>query len=328
MRVVNLWNNKSSIWWYISSTLLENIESNLENKKKVLLYLNKRGEFSSLICKKCQELYKCKNCDCSLTVHQPNKLVCHICLFSKNIPLNCEKCKSNELIKVWIWTQQLETTLKKYFDKKYNIFRFDSDNIKTVSEKKNALNYIDDADIIVWTKMITTWFNIKNLGLIWVILLEQELQVPKYDTEEKVYQNISQLIWRWNRVWEKTDIIIQTFIPENNTIKSITSGNYKDFFIRTLQERKLFSYPPYVEIASVEYREKDKEKSIEFINKVIKILEDNNKAWVEIQKINKVMKRHNSYYSKVIVKGNNLRDFLECIKDITLRNGSLNINFD
>ncbi|PID87602.1 primosomal protein N' [Candidatus Gracilibacteria bacterium] len=328
MKIVNLGSNKSSLGKYISSTLLENIEKNIKNKKKVLLYLNKRGEFSSLVCKKCQKLYKCKNCDCSLTVHKSNKLVCHICLFSKNIPDNCDKCKEKELEKVGIGTQQLENKLKSYFDENKKIFRFDSDNIKTVSEKKNVLNNLENADIVIGTKMITTGFNIKNLGLIGIILIEQELQVPKYDTEEKIYQNISQLIGRGNRVGEKTEIIIQTFIPENDTIKSITSGNYKDFLLKTLNERKIFLYPPYTEIASIEYKNKNKNKSIEFIKEIEDILKKNNKNQIEIKKINKIMKKHNYFYSKIIVKGDKLRESLECIKNITLKSSSLNINFD
>lgn len=329
MKVVNLWTNKSSISSYISSTLLNEMEENIKNNKKTLLYLNKRWEFSSLICKDCQELYKCKNCDCCLTVHKPNNLVCHICLYSEYVPSKCKNCKSNGLEKIWIWTQQLEDIVKNYFDKKTNIFRFDSDNIKTVKEKASVLDNIDNADIIIWTKMITTGFNIKNLWLIWVILLEQELQIPKYDTEEKVYQNITQLIWRWNRVWEKTDIIIQSFIPDNEIIQSITAWNYKEFFVKTINERKLFNYPPFTESATLEYKHKDKDKSKAFIWKLKEKLDIHNKdKKIEIKMLDKVMKKYNSYFSKILLKWDDLRWFLECIKWDILRNSNLVVIFD
>ena len=80
MLIVNLSQNKSNLNYYISGTLLENIEENLKQNKKTILYLNKRGNFSSLICEDCQYYYKCKNCDVSLTCHKyPEKLACHIC---------------------------------------------------------------------------------------------------------------------------------------------------------------------------------------------------------------------------------------------------------
>jgi len=70
MLIINLNQNKSDLNYYISGTLLENIEKNLKQNKKTILYLNKRGSFSSLICEDCQYYYKCKNCDVSLTVHE------------------------------------------------------------------------------------------------------------------------------------------------------------------------------------------------------------------------------------------------------------------
>ena len=105
----------------------------------------------------------------------------------------------------------------------------DSDNLKNISQKKQALLQIEESNIIIWTKMITTWFDFSNIWLIWVILLEQEIQIPNYDTKEKVYSNIKQLIWRWWRKWQDTDIILQTFIPNNQIIKEIVELNYKDF---------------------------------------------------------------------------------------------------
>lgn len=89
--------------------------------------------------------------------------------------------------------------------------------------------------------MITTWFDFDDVWLIGVILLEQELQIPDYKTEENLYSNIKQLIWRWWRKWSETNILLQTFIPENNIIKSLTrEKNYKDFFKEVKRRRKIF----------------------------------------------------------------------------------------
>ena len=349
MLIVNLKVDKSNLNFYISNTLLEKIEKNIEKNKKIIIYLNKRWEFSSLICKDCSKIYKCDNCDFNLSVHKnPEKLVCHLCSHTKEIPLKCYNCNWTNLEKIWVWTQQIEISLKKYFkDKK--IYRFDTDNIKNISDKKKALDNLEKADIIIWTKMITTWFNIKNLGLIAVLLLEQELSIPVYDVEERIYSNIKQLIWRWNRYWEETETLIQTFIPENELIKSITNDNYKNFFKKVLNERKDFSYPPYCEMATIEYRNKDKQKAKDFIEKIKNKLENiNNKEtsnqenktvkskWseskIEINLINNPIRKYNSYHYKIIVKTKwekwNIRKFLEKIKQEIIRNKWLIVIFE
>ena len=330
MYLVNLSQDQSSHNTYISNTLLKEMEETLKENKKIILYLNRRWEFSSLICQNCQLLYKCENCDVSLNVHKyPAKLLCHICSFEKNIPSKCEKCGQKSLKNVWIWTQQIEYFLLWYFPKTVKIFRFDTDVIKNKSDKKLALENLQNADIIIWTKMITTWFDFRNIWLIWTILLEQELQIPAYNTKEKVYSNIKQLIGRWSRNGETTKVIIQTFIPKNEIITSIVDDNYKDFFSHSLTERKLFNYPPFTEMLILEYRHTSKDKAQNFI------IQLNNKLGLEkkspkidIQMAPNYQKKYNKYYYKIIIKWPALRSFLECIKHEIMRNKNLVIIFD
>jgi len=329
MLIVNLAQDKSEINNYLSSTLIKNIELCLKKWEKTILYLNKRGEYSCLICKDCQNLFKCDNCDNSLSVHKiPPKIACHLCSHSEEIPLKCTKCSSLNLEKVWIGIQQIESSLKEYFDTKVDIFRFDSDNLKNKTAKSEALNNLAKADIIIWTKMITTWFNFDNVWLIWVVLLEQELQIPKYNTEEKVYSNIKQLLWRGNRLWKKTNIILQSFIPENELIKSITQLNYKEFFINSLQERKLFNYPPFTQMVTLEYRHANRDKSKEFILKLYNKLVIQNKNNYDISLLPNSIKRYNQFFFKIIIKWQDIRNLLEEIKFEIMRNKWLSVIFE
>jgi primosomal protein N' (replication factor Y) len=192
------------------------------------------------------------------------------------------------------------------------------------------LETLNNADIIIGTKMITTGFNFDKVWLIWVILLEQELQIPKYNTVESVYINIRQLIWRGWRVGQKTDFIIQSFIPENDLVQSIIYDNYREFFIETLNERKLFNYPPYWEVATLEYRHSSEKKSEEFMEKLYnKLLIEN--TWeekVEIIFNKKSIKKINQYYYKIIIKWDKVRNFIEKIKPEIIRNSGLVVIFD
>lgn len=314
--------------YYISNTLIEKIEENLKLNNKSILYLNRRWEFTSIICEDCDKIYKCKMCDISLSVHgTPDKLICHYCGWRESIPISCDNCQWNNLKKIGIWTQQIE----KYINKKFsdaNIFRADSDNVKTIKEKNEALELLKKADIIIGTKMITTWFDFENVWLIWVILLEQWLQLPFFDAEEKLYSNIRQLFGRWWRKWKKYDILVQTFIPNNPIIKIITSSNYKEFLIETLKERKSFDYPPFSELAILTYRDKNKEKARDFIellkNKLDSIEKSND---LELTMNNTPFKRKNEYFYNIIVKWSDVRNFLKSIKREILLNPWLKVIF-
>lgn len=323
--LVNL-NSDISDFRFFSNTLLRKIDENLKLWKKIILYLNRRWEFSSLLCTSCQRIYNCDNCNVSMKVHEWWVLICHSCWFSKKEPKTCEYCDSQELLKIWIWTQQIENVIKKYF-KNINVFRFDTDNIKNIKEKKEALEKLKKADIIIWTKMITTWFDFEWVWLIWVILLEQELTIPEFSTEEKVYSNIKQVIWRWWRKWEETDIVVQTFIPENDLIKSIVEDNYKDFFIKTLKERKSFSYPPFVEYVEVLIKDKSEEKSLKKAEKFYDKLILNNTFDYKVFKIPEYQKRNNIFIYKIWIKWVNISNLLDKVKKDIFVDPNISIDF-
>lgn len=327
MFIVDLNQDKAKDNKYFSNTLLEKIEKNLEKKKKIILYLNKRWDYSSLICNNCSNLFKCKNCDTSMSVHD-EYLVCHICNYIEKIEKKCIVCNSDKLHKVGVGTWQIEKYLKDKFKKAW-VFRFDTDIVKNKKEKEKAIKEIEKADIIIGTKMITTWFDIEEVGLVGIILLEQELQNPKYDISEKVYSNLKQVLGRWGRKWEEYEMVIQSFIPENELIKKLILSNYKDFLKDSLEERKKFNYPPYKEYVILEYRNKNKEKSKVFIEELkLKLDIKNENKNIEIIKHPYSVKKNNQFYSKIILKWNNLRDFLTDLKKDLFKESNLSIIFE
>lgn len=325
---VNLRQDASRISNYISTTLLDEIEHTLKKGEKVLLYLNKRGAYSSMICQDCQYLFECPNCDVSLSVHQnPPHLNCHLCHHRYNIPLHCPQCKWNTLKNIWVGTQQIEHILQEYF-KDSLVYRFDSDSTKTLSSKKQALQELEKADIIIGTKMISTGFNFEKIGCIGVILVEWELSYPSYNAEEKAYSWLKQLIGRGNRKSQKTTIILQTFIPKNPIILRLTEKNFKDFFTETLRERKDFSYPPYSEMVTLEYRHTDASKALQYIQKIHTLLQkfDTDSSYHVIPWTS-AFKKNNTYHATMIIKWAKVRDFLKNIEETILRESKLSVIF-
>lgn len=322
---INLSQDRTKVSPYISNSLLKMMERNLLDGKKCILYLNRRGEYSSLVCKDCQFLYKCSRCDTSFAVHRDNTLMCHLCWLQKNIPIHCENCNGQNLLKVWVGTQQIEEILRTCFPKN-SIYRLDFDSLKNTNDKKLALQQMERAQIIIGTKMITTWYDIKGIGLIGIVLLEQELMIPQYDIEERVLTVVKQVIWRSRE--KEVDIIVQTFIPDHPFTKSITEENLKEFFQKALEERRDYNLPPFSEIAILEYRSIDKTKWELFITWLCNKLEVFNKEKkYEIISNKSTKKRYNQYYSQIYVKWNNIHDLLENVRWEIVKNWHLTVSF-
>lgn len=324
---IHLSQDPSKLSAYISGTLLEEMEKTLKKGEKVLLYLNKRGAHSCLICEDCQHLFECPNCDVSLSVHHtPRQLLCHLCQQSFPLPIECPNCHGSKLKSVGIGTQQVEALMKESFQDK-RIFRFDSDVMKTLWEKKNALENIENADIIIGTKMITTGFDFEKIGLIGVILIEQELSLASYNAHEKAYQNLRQLSGRGNRKLQKTHILLQSFIPKHPLIISLIEENYKDFLVRTLEERKTYLYPPFDEFVTLEYRHPDKQKALEYTKNLEKVLQELDTQNREILAGSSSFRKNNQHHSVCIIKGKNIRELLEHIRPQILRESRLSVLF-
>lgn len=325
---VNLAQNRSKISNYISDSLLEHIDVTLGKWEKVMLYLNKRGSHSSLICKGCQHLYSCPNCDVSLSVHSnPDHLRCHICNNAFNIPKQCSECHKTNLEAIGVWTQQIEQLMKQQYSENV-VYRFDSDSMKNISSKREALWNLDSADIIIGTKMLTTGFNFDKIWLICILLVESELSYPSYDASEKAYTNLRQLIGRGNRKSQETTIILQTFIPKHPLVHELTSNNFKDFFQATLKERKEFNYPPYKQMVTLEYRHKDSKKSLEYTQKILEDLQeiDSEQKYIFLRG-SSTFRKNNTHHATLIIKWKNVRKLLKHIEKTIISQSALSVIF-
>lgn len=306
-------NYSHNIFHLLSKELIENMENVLIENKKILLFLNRRWESSALICKDCSYHFKCKECDISLTIHKypQKKLICHSCNSEEIIPSICPKCKWTNFIEIWTWTQKMEDNLNKIFESK-KIIRLDSDKLK---KEWISIKDIKDSDIIIATEIANTIW-IENLWLIVFPLFEMELSSQEYDIEEKIYYNIAYNNKKW------VDIIIQTYIPNNEILKIISSWNYKDFLDKTLKERKKFNYPPYSSFVNLRVKWNNKERVQEifwkYLNKLNITNENSNKIIIADKKF--IKRKDGNYYKKISIRWDNLEEFLEYFRLEIIRN--------
>lgn len=231
------------------------------------------------------------------------------------MPHNCPKCRWGNLNSVGFGIQKIEESLEKLFPNTH-VARIDSDK-----KRSDGILFqeISEAQILLSTELGNT-LAIEWIELVAFLLLESEITVPEYDIEEKIYTNIIYNARKGSQIY------IQTFAPKSDLIHNITEGNYRDFLVHTLSERKAFSYPPYKELVHIWVRDKSKERIKDIIYKLKNKLETLKTSGVELYFDRELFtKRNNEYGQKIVLKGWNLSPLLETIEKEIFRNRGVSL---
>lgn len=248
---------------FLMSEELENkINERLAKKEQVILLLNRRGHSTFVNCTTCGYVYKCPNCDISLTYHKNNNtLRCHYCGYTKIFNTTCPKCHEKTINNLGMGTEKLEEKIKEKF-KNSRIVRMDID---TTSRKGAHSKIIEDFknnkyDILVGTQMISKGLNFPNVTLVGILSADSSLNLPDFRSGERTFQLLSQTAGRSGRNEKKGEVIIETFNPDNYVLQSVKNNDYIGFCIKELQIRKQLKYPPYyylmnLKISSYDYNE-------------------------------------------------------------------------
>lgn len=302
---------------FLSDELVKKITETLVTGKKCLLFFNRRGSARTLVCKDCGYQFFCERCDLAMIVHTSpsRKLLCHHCSSESEMPHNCTKCHGNNLNSIGFWIQKIEENLIKLFPDT-RIARIDSDK-----KRSEGIHFqeISEAQILLSTELGNTIF-IEWIELVAFLLIESEIAVPEYDIEEKIYTNIVY------NARKGADICLQTFAPKSDLIRNITEGNYRDFLIHTLTERKNFSYPPYRELVHIWVRDKSKDRIKEIIYKLKNKLEILKTPSIELYFDRELFtKRNNEYGQKIVLKGEDLGPLLTEIEKEIFRNHGVSL---
>lgn len=280
---------------FLSDELVEHMSETVAKGKKCLLFFNRRGSARTLICKDCGYQFFCERCDLSMIVHtSPSpKLLCHHCSAESEMPHSCPKCHGSSLNSVGFGIQKIEENILKLFPD-VRIARIDSDKKRSEGIQFQEM---EAAQILLSTELGNT-LAIDGIELVAFLLLESEIAVPEYDIEEKIYTNISYNARKGSQIY------IQTFAPKSDLIRNITEGNYRDFLVHTLAERKVFSYPPYKELVHIWVRDKNKERVKDIIYKLKNKLETLKSSDIELYFDKELFtKRNNEYGQKIVLKG-------------------------
>ena len=249
----------------LSAALISAIGETLSRKKQVLLFLNKRGFDTFLVCADCGYNFRCPNCAVSLKYHLTENLIkCHYCDYAqKALPL-CPSCKGNRVLSYGIGTQKLEKEIELLFPSA-RLQRMDSDMTAHKGAQEKILSALEkkEIDILIGTQMITKGHDFPFITLVGVISADTSLNIPDFRAAERTFQLLTQVAGRGGRGDAPGRVIIQTFNPEHYALKHAQNHDYKSFYAEEIDFRQSLQYPPFGRIINVRLSSNKKETLVE-----------------------------------------------------------------
>lgn len=242
-----------------STFLVDEMNETLQRKEQIILFINRRGFANYQICKTCNYVYKCKNCDVSLTYHKfSNQLKCHYCGYFENVQNKCKSCGAIDLDIVGSGTQKIEDELTDLFPTA-RVGRLDYDATKTKNGHAEIISKFEnrEIDILVGTQMVSKGLDFDHVTLVGVMNADQLIFHPGFRSFERAFQLLIQVAGRAGRRSKKGRVVIQTADPTHPVIQNVMHNNFKAMYERELLTRRQFLYPPFARVIEVQLRHKE-----------------------------------------------------------------------
>lgn len=253
-----------------SDAMKEKILERLERKEQIILFQNRRGYASYVICIGCGSLHRCPKCDISLIYHSSgNYLLCHYCGHREQMFRKCPDCGSYVLDFGVAGTQQLENQLQILFPKA-RLLRMDADTTSGKDSYTTMYKRMSEGsvDILFGTQMIAKGLDFPNVTLVGVISADNSLNIPDFRSTERTFQLLTQVAGRSGRGFRKGEVLIQTYNPMHYAVVNAQKQDYDSFVIRELQTRKALYYPPFIRNARLVFSHNNEVFLKEELNRV------------------------------------------------------------
>ncbi|WP_040228036.1 primosomal protein N' [Bhargavaea cecembensis] len=242
-----------------SVELAEAIRDRLEKGEQTVLFLNRRGYSSFVLCRDCGTAVQCPNCDISLTYHRATeRLQCHYCGHEEPVPLTCPECGSEHIRFFGTGTQKVQEELHRLFPEA-RVLRMDVDTTRQKGSHEKLLRQFGDgeADILLGTQMIAKGLDFPNITLVGVLSADTMLRLSDFRAAEKTFQLLTQVSGRAGRHEKEGLVYIQTYAPEHYAVELSKDQAYEPFYGIEMANRKRFSYPPFYYITLIRFSHED-----------------------------------------------------------------------
>jgi primosomal protein N' (replication factor Y) len=236
----------------LSLELREDLSQCLKKREQAMLFLNRRGYAGFVSCRSCGHVMKCPHCDVSLSEHNGRKLICHYCGYETVKPDKCPVCSSPYIGGFKAGTQQIQQVVEKEFPEA-RVLRMDYDTTRAKGSYEKILSAFSrhEADILIGTQMIVKGHDFPNVTLVGALAADLSLNAVDYRAGERTFQLLTQAVGRAGRGEKPGMAVIQTYHPEHYSIQTAAEQDYRTFYEKEMDYRRLMGYPPAAELLAI-----------------------------------------------------------------------------
>lgn len=295
-----------------SQKLRQEMLNNIQRGEQTMLFLNRRGHSTFVLCRSCGFVAKCINCNVTMTYHRTyDRLVCHYCGYTIKNFLKCPKCGSEHIKSFGLGTEKLEEEVKKEFPTA-SVIRMDLDTTSYKNAHYDILTKFreENINILIGTQMIAKGHDFPNVTLVGVISADAILNINDFRAEEKTFQLLTQVAGRAGRGEKKGRVVVQTYNIDAYSIQTALTQDYKNFFVKEIELRQMLNYPPFVDIGVIMFSGKDDKETFRWADIVKKYILKLNMKYalkMEVLGVNRapISKIKNHYRWRIIIKCTN-----------------------
>ncbi|GAB6173615.1 primosomal protein N' [Paradesulfitobacterium aromaticivorans] len=252
--------NRSIFSLYLQSALRQR----LERGEQAMLFLNRRGYSTFVVCRECGHVARCPSCDVALTYHSQGQMMrCHYCNHEEGVPHRCPQCGSRYIRFFGQGTQRVEEELAAILPEA-PVLRMDYDSTRTPESYRVILERFrrQEASILVGTQMIAKGLDFPNVTLVGVITADQTLNMPDFRSRERTFQLLTQVAGRAGRAHKEGEVVIQTYAPTDLAIVRASSHDFTSFFWEEINYRRERGYPPFTHVIRVLLQHEKEERVV------------------------------------------------------------------
>ncbi|MGC1479926.1 MAG: primosomal protein N' [Chthoniobacterales bacterium] len=245
----------------LSPILSAGIEGRLALGQQVILFLNRRGYASALICNVCGHVCNCPDCSVALTVHRDDeRLRCHVCGHAAIVPRKCPGCGDRGIAQAGYGTQRIEEVVRRFYPKA-RVARMDADAMARKGSFRATLDEFKAGkiDILIGTQMIAKGLHFPNVTLVGIVNADMSLHVSDFRSGERTFQLLTQVAGRAGRGDYEGEVVVQTFTPASPAIQYARHHDFAGFWEQESEFRERFQHPPFLRLVLVTVRGEQEE---------------------------------------------------------------------
>lgn len=255
-----------------SRALQEGLRQTLEAGEQAILFLNRRGAATFVLCRDCGYVARCPNCDVPLTYHYPvsvagaspagrtaqaERLVCHHCNHREPAPAQCPECGGWRIRHFGLGTERVEEAVHEFFPDA-RLLRWDRDTASGLDHERFLQAFVEHrADVLIGTQMIAKGLDLPLVTLVGVISADTALHLPDFRAAERTFQLLTQVAGRAGRSRRGGRVLIQTYSPEHYAVEAASRHDYAGFYQQELTHRRQLGYPPHSRLIALRFSDRD-----------------------------------------------------------------------